>query len=116
MKKFLTKKVLIIGISSLVALAGIITAIILIVNANKHKNDPQTSAWHEVKFAMPAGLSEDEKSNIELPGTLMVEQGVTVAQLPIAKCKGQMFLGWYYDTDWSDENKLPVNLWFFLNT
>ncbi len=88
---------MIIGISSLVALAGIITAIILIVNANKHKNDPQTSAWHEVKFAMPAGLSEEDKANVELPDTLMVEQGVTVAQLPIAKCKGQMFLGWYYD-------------------
>ena len=63
----------------------------------KTVSETDTTVYHEVKFAMPAGLKAGEAEKITLPETLMLADGTTFAELPSAKEDGKMFLGWYYD-------------------
>ncbi|MBR4769169.1 MAG: hypothetical protein IK088_09370, partial [Lachnospiraceae bacterium] len=57
----------------------------------------EVEGYHEVKFALPAGMSEEAKEKTTLPVTTMIKDGSLIYSMKAPRQEGSVFLGWYYD-------------------
>ncbi|MBR5657940.1 MAG: hypothetical protein IKX10_00910 [Lachnospiraceae bacterium] len=57
----------------------------------------RAKGYYQVKFAVPANVTDKQKGSIVLPETTWVEPGTKLNTLTSARQNGAVFLGWYYD-------------------
>ena len=108
MMKLLKNKVFL-AIAGALFAGGVILAAVLALSKDNKKNTPvttptptptqavDTTDYKEVRFALPAGVSELDTKNTRLPETAMIPKGTKIADLASPRQMGKVFLGWYYD-------------------
>ena len=109
MGNLLKNKKLLAGISALVVLVGVIVVAALGLKDKTPKvtptgavtatPTPDQTDYKEVRFALPAGISETDAEKTRLPETLLVPKGTKVSELSRPRQMGKVFLGWYYDDE-----------------
>lgn len=61
------------------------------------ENVDGNTVYYEVSFALPNGLTKEEKDEIKLPETMMLPEGTLIYAVAEPTRENYGFAGWYYD-------------------